>query len=251
MATILSAAISSKAIDSGLRATEVTCGGTIGAEAVAELAEVGVDLAGPSGGQRDQAELRVDLAEEVLDRRVHHRVVRSAMVSELASQGQVRQVTGGARCAEAAASLDAVSPRALRPGGPPAARALVDQRLDLVDRLVEVVVDHHVAAELGGPTGLLASALASRCATLSSGGSPRPRSRALLDLAGDGRLDEDRAARRGSGRRTCAAPWTSISSTTSRPGGGSGSGRAVEVAEELGPLEEAAVGDRGARTPRG
>ena len=47
--SILSAAISSKAIDSGLRATEVTCGGTIAPEAVAQLVEVGVDLAGPRG----------------------------------------------------------------------------------------------------------------------------------------------------------------------------------------------------------
>ena len=50
--SILSASISSKAIDSGLRAVEVTCGGTIGAQAVTELVVVGVDLPGTPGGQR-------------------------------------------------------------------------------------------------------------------------------------------------------------------------------------------------------
>ena len=54
-ATILSAAISSKAIDSGLRATEVTWGGTMVPEALAELAEVRVDLPGPLGAQGDEA----------------------------------------------------------------------------------------------------------------------------------------------------------------------------------------------------
>ena len=47
----------------------------------------------------------------------------------------------------------------------------------------------------------------------------------------------------GRGALTCWAPSTSISSTTSLPGGGSGQRRAVVVAEELGPLQEAAVGD--------
>ncbi len=73
--TILSAAISSNAIDSGLRASEVTCGGTMAPEAVAELAEVGVDLARPVGPERDEAELGLGPVEEALDRRVHHRVV--------------------------------------------------------------------------------------------------------------------------------------------------------------------------------
>ena len=46
-------------------------------EPLTELVEVGVDVAGPPGGQRDQAELGVDPVEELLDRRVHHRVVRA------------------------------------------------------------------------------------------------------------------------------------------------------------------------------
>ena len=53
--SILSAAISSKAIDRRLRAVEVTCGGTTVPSAVAELAVVRVDLAGATGRQRDEA----------------------------------------------------------------------------------------------------------------------------------------------------------------------------------------------------
>ena len=44
-------------------------------ETVTELVEVGVDVARPTGGQRDQGELGVDAVEEVLDRRAHHGVV--------------------------------------------------------------------------------------------------------------------------------------------------------------------------------
>ena len=55
--------------------TEVTCGGTTLPRPSTELAEVGVDLAGPLRTQRDQAELRVGPVEEALDRGVHHRVV--------------------------------------------------------------------------------------------------------------------------------------------------------------------------------
>ena len=50
-------------------------------EAFAELVEVGVDVAGTPRGQRDEAELGVDAIEELLDRRVHHRVVGAFHVS--------------------------------------------------------------------------------------------------------------------------------------------------------------------------
>ena len=43
--------------------------------------------------------------------------------------------------------------------------------------------------------------------------------------------------------RTCSAPCTSISRRTSAPSGGSRDGRAHQVAQELGPLEEAAGRD--------
>src|SRR5829696_1477789 len=46
------------------------------AEALAELVEVRVDVACPAGGERHEAELRVDAVEQPLDRRGHHRVVR-------------------------------------------------------------------------------------------------------------------------------------------------------------------------------
>src|SRR3954452_15996304 len=45
------------------------------AEALAELVEVGVDVARPAGGEGDKPELGVDPPEELLDRRGHHRVV--------------------------------------------------------------------------------------------------------------------------------------------------------------------------------
>ena len=44
--------------------------------------------------------------------------------------------------------------------------------------------------------------------------------------------------------RTCSAPCTSISRRTSAPSGGSGNGRPHQVVEELGPLEELALGHR-------
>src|SRR6478752_4870333 len=47
------------------------------AEPVTEVVEVGVDVARPSSGERDQPELRLHTPEELLDRRVHHRVVGS------------------------------------------------------------------------------------------------------------------------------------------------------------------------------
>ena len=50
-------------------------------EAFAELVEVRVDVAGTPRGQRDEAELGVDAIEELLDRRVHHRVVGAFHVS--------------------------------------------------------------------------------------------------------------------------------------------------------------------------
>ena len=69
----LGAAISSKAIVSGLPDTDVTCGGTITPEGLSELVVVRVDLPGPLGGEGDQGELRVHLVEKLLHRRVHER----------------------------------------------------------------------------------------------------------------------------------------------------------------------------------
>ena len=46
-----------------------------GADALAELPEVARDLARAHGRERDEAEFRTGLLEEVLDRGVHHRVV--------------------------------------------------------------------------------------------------------------------------------------------------------------------------------
>src|SRR3954453_6465392 len=47
------------------------------AQPVTEVVEVGVDVAGPPSGERDQPELGLHTPEELLDRRVHHRVVGS------------------------------------------------------------------------------------------------------------------------------------------------------------------------------
>ena len=66
--SILSAAISSKAIDSGLRARGGDLRRHDGAQAVTELAVVAVDLPGTLGGQGDQRELRLAALEELLDR---------------------------------------------------------------------------------------------------------------------------------------------------------------------------------------
>ena len=74
-ATILSAAISSKAIDSGLRATEVTCGGTIvprPSPSWPKYELIWRARLAPSVTSRNFESARV---EQVLDRRVHHRVV--------------------------------------------------------------------------------------------------------------------------------------------------------------------------------
>ena len=68
-------------------------------------------------------------------------------------------------------------------------RAGVDDGLDLGHGVVELVVHHHVGAELAGRPAS-SSALASRWATC-SGGSPRPAQALLLGLAGDGRHEED------------------------------------------------------------
>ena len=70
---ILPTSISSSAIDSGLRDTDVTCGRHDPAEALAELVVVVVDLPGPHRGQRHQRELGVDLLHEVLDAGLHQR----------------------------------------------------------------------------------------------------------------------------------------------------------------------------------
>ena len=73
--TILSAAISSNPMRQRLAGDRRHLRRDHVAEAVTELVEVGVDVAGPAGSERDQAELRVDRPEQALDRRVDHRVV--------------------------------------------------------------------------------------------------------------------------------------------------------------------------------
>jgi hypothetical protein len=45
------------------------------AEALAEVAEVAVDRASTPGREGDERELGIDAAEQLLDRRIHHRVV--------------------------------------------------------------------------------------------------------------------------------------------------------------------------------
>ena len=97
------------------------------AEALTELVEVGVDVAGPAGGQRDQAELGVDAVEELLDRRVHHRVVRA--FHHFSSRDQPGNATG-----EQPVQRDRLA-------------GLLDDRQHLVDRVLEVVVDDDVVGE--------------------------------------------------------------------------------------------------------
>src|SRR5437764_10791836 len=55
-------------------------GGHDGAQAVAQLAEIGVDLASALGRQAHEGELRVDLLEKVFDRGVHHGHARRALL---------------------------------------------------------------------------------------------------------------------------------------------------------------------------
>ena len=185
-----------------------------GAEPVAELAEVRVDLAGPTGTQRDQPELRVGPVEETLDRRVHHRVVLPGHGSPdargdgrmLPSPGEIG-ATGGAMAA-AGSPISAVA-------------GVVDELVELGDGAVEVVVDDGDGTRARRPRSRSAAALSSRWRTFSSG-SPRSRSRRSCSAAAGASTKISSAS--GNRPLISVAPWTSISRTTSVPGGGSGSG---------------------------
>ena len=143
------AAISSKAIDSGLRATEVTCGGTMAPEAVAQLTEVGVDLAGPHGRQADQRELRVDP--------VRRSSIGGFIIDRLARDGHRGSFGGWAAAGGSPISGSPSSIPATSAHGP-----------------VQVVVDHHVVGQARGPVGLLLGRLGQPAASHVLGGR-RPR----------------------------------------------------------------------------
>ena len=106
--------------------------------------------------------------------------------------------------------------------------------------VLQVVVDHHVIGEVA-PDRLLLLGLLQPLADLVIGIAAS--AQAALLLGPRRRQHEDAAPRRGTAVFTCWAPSTSISSTTSRSGGGVGVGRAVVVTEEFGPLEEATAAD--------
>ncbi len=138
------------------------------AEPFTELVEVGVDVPGPAGGQRDQRELRVGLVEEILDRRVHHRVVR--VFHQSLHRSAARPTSAGSEPWKSTGS------------------GLIDDLQHLLDRGVEVVVDDDWSAR-AMPTGSSSSALRRRETTVSSS-SPRPAQAPFL-LGAGGRQDED------------------------------------------------------------
>ena len=185
------------------------------AEAVTELAEVRVDLPGTPRGERDQAELGVDPVEELLDRRVHHRVVRALHPCGL------RAVRGTSASRHDPCWKDSLIVRDQRVAGPPfACSACVDDRQHLVDVVSRSSLTTTWSA-IARPIGSSSSALRIRCSTLPSG----HRARAAGGPAPPATAGARRSApRRGMSAFTWRAPSTSISSTVSCPGGGSGFG---------------------------
>ena len=124
---------------------------------------------------------------------------------------------------------------------------LVDDGEQLLDRLLEVVVHDHLVGD-GQPDRLLVEGLAHPLGHLVLGVAPAPQA-ALLLLAAR-REDEDQE-----GLRVLATdllgPVDLDLEHHVGAGRGLGRGRAVVVAQEVGPLEEAAPGDRGPRRPPG
>ena len=164
------------------------------AEAVAELVEVRVDLAGPPGGERDQAELGVDAC------RASSSIGGFIIVSWARAIVQPPEAVG--QCTRLRANLVSLRPP-----------MLVDDRQHLVDGSFEVVVDDDVVGD-GQPDRLLVER---PCA-----GARRPCPRGRRGHAGGVAARRATAgARRSASRRglsclTWLAPSTSISSTTSR-----------------------------------
>ena len=125
-----------------------------GPEALTQLAEVGVDLAGPAGGESDQRELGVDPPEELLDwqgssscRACEPSILRRCEPIKHTWPGPGRTVRPGG------ASRLAVDP----PYEPDAFG--LDDGQHLLDGLLEVVVDHHMVGQCHAD-GLLVLGLA-------------------------------------------------------------------------------------------
>ena len=105
------------------------------AKAIAQLIEIAVDLARPTGRQRDQTELRVNAIEQLLDLGIDHRVERASGHEELSpenrgwpeKQPEIQRPT-----------LPAQAPRS-------GDHAMVaDDLHHLANGSLEVVVHHHV-----------------------------------------------------------------------------------------------------------
>src|SRR5579875_2342001 len=137
-----------------------------GAEALAELAEVGVHLPATPCGERDERELRVDLVEQVLDRGLDHAATRfghlarwlllgggppagrrrRAVAARLAARDAVPGAGGGASSVARGCGGCRRAPAATSGARRAVSRRLDDSR-ELGDRRLEVVVHDHVLRE--------------------------------------------------------------------------------------------------------
>ena len=129
--TILSAAISSKPMLSGLRATELTCGGTMWPRPSPSWLKYELIWRARRAASVTRLNLESTRVEQLLDRRVHHRVVDAShqfsLLKRLCQCTATEAELGGHRASER--------------------RWSIDDRQHLVDRAVEVVVDDDVVGQ--------------------------------------------------------------------------------------------------------
>ena len=217
--TILSTEISSKAMLNGLRAVDDTCGGTMWPRPSPSWLKYELMLRARRAASVTRLNLESTCSSRPFDRGLHHRVVAL-------SHGPAPSVAlNSPAILSTARQADQRHVRQDRPSTSRAASLAIDDRQHLVDRAIELVVDHDVIGQVTADRLFRSRPCAAGRAPCGRGrrgraaGAPAPRATAAARRSG---------APAGYCCFTCWAPSSSISSTMSgAPASSRCSGRGV------------------------